>query len=126
MSTHAGEGDRQFSPSEVKDAASQIDPRQRADLLLRDLRSSRSELSPREAQRRLDQYGPNEIHRRARAGHARAGPAVHPPAGIAVVGGGGSSAAGQHRGTGRRDRRRDRPQRGIRAERLRAPRQARQ
>ena len=72
MSTHAGEGDRQFSPSGVKEAASQIDPRQRADLLLRDLRSSRSGLSPREAQRRLDQYGPNEIHRREGAGHARA------------------------------------------------------
>jgi magnesium-transporting ATPase (P-type) len=41
-------------------------------LLVRDLRSSRSGLSPREAQRRLDQYGPNEIRRREGAGHLRA------------------------------------------------------
>ena len=54
------------------DAERTIDPRERADLLLRDLRSSRSGLSPREAQRRLDQYGPNEIRRREGAGHLRA------------------------------------------------------
>jgi magnesium-transporting ATPase (P-type) len=54
------------------ESASPIDPRQRADLLLRDLRSSRSGLSLREAQRRLDQYGPNEIRRREGAGHLRA------------------------------------------------------
>ena len=54
------------------DARRAIDPRERADLLLRDLRSSRSGLSPREAQRRLDQYGPNEIRRREGAGHLRA------------------------------------------------------
>ncbi|MGZ4239826.1 MAG: HAD-IC family P-type ATPase [Solirubrobacteraceae bacterium] len=49
-----------------------VDPLERADLLLRDLRSSRSGLTPREAQRRLDQYGPNEIRRREGAGHLRA------------------------------------------------------
>jgi calcium-translocating P-type ATPase len=54
------------------DAERTIDPRERADLLLRDLRSSRSGLSPREAQRRLDQYGPNEIRRREGPGHLRA------------------------------------------------------
>ncbi len=54
------------------EASSGVDPRQRADLLLRDLRSSRSGLSGREAQRRLIQYGPNEIRRREGAGHARA------------------------------------------------------
>jgi hypothetical protein len=72
MPTHAAEVDRQLSPSELREASSQVDPRQRADLLLRDLRSSRSGLSPREAQRRLDQYEPNEILRREGAGHVRA------------------------------------------------------
>ena len=51
------------------EASRQIDPRQRADLLLRDLRKSRSGLSGREAERRLIQYGPNEIRRREGAGH---------------------------------------------------------
>ncbi|MHB1569663.1 MAG: cation-translocating P-type ATPase [Solirubrobacteraceae bacterium] len=54
------------------ESRAEIDPLERADLLLRDLRSSRSGLSPREAQRRLDQYGPNEIRRREGAGHLRA------------------------------------------------------
>jgi magnesium-transporting ATPase (P-type) len=49
-----------------------VDPLERTDLLLRDLRSSRSGLSLRDAQRRLDQYGPNEIRRREGAGHVRA------------------------------------------------------
>ena len=49
-----------------------VDPRERADLLLRDLSSSRAGLSPCEAQRRLVQYGPNEIRRREGAGHLRA------------------------------------------------------
>jgi magnesium-transporting ATPase (P-type) len=40
------------------------DPEERIALLLRDLRSSRSGLSSREAQRRLEQYGPNELQRR--------------------------------------------------------------
>ena len=58
----------------------EVDPRQRADLLLRDLRSSRSGLSAREAQRRLVQYGPNEVRRRERTGHLRALAAqfIHP------------------------------------------------
>ncbi len=54
------------------EARAGVDPRERAGLLLRDLRSSRSGLSPREAQRRLVQYGPNEIRRREGAGHLRA------------------------------------------------------
>jgi magnesium-transporting ATPase (P-type) len=54
------------------EASPKVDPRQRADLLLRDLRSSRSGLSGREAVRRLMQYGPNEIRRREGAGHVRA------------------------------------------------------
>lgn len=41
------------------------DATERVDLLLRDLRSSRNGLSSREAARRLLQYGPNELHRRA-------------------------------------------------------------
>ena len=62
------------------EAASPVDPQERADLLLRDLRSSRAGLSPREAQRRLDQYGRNEIRRREGAGHLRAlaGQFTHP------------------------------------------------
>src|SRR6188474_3278381 len=45
-----------------------IDPTERVDLLLRDLRSSRDGLSAREAERRLVQFGPNELRRR---GHRR-------------------------------------------------------
>jgi len=41
-----------------------LDPTERVDLLLRDLRSSRSGLSTREAQRRLIHVGPNELRRR--------------------------------------------------------------
>jgi calcium-translocating P-type ATPase len=41
-----------------------LDPTERLDLLLRDLRSSRSGLSVREAQRRLIHAGPNELRRR--------------------------------------------------------------
>ncbi|MGW3472147.1 cation-translocating P-type ATPase [Saccharopolyspora sp. NPDC000995] len=41
-----------------------LDPTERIDLLLRDLRSSRSGLTTREAQRRLVHVGPNELRRR--------------------------------------------------------------
>ena len=41
-----------------------LDPTERVDVLLRDLRSSRSGLSTREAQRRLIHAGPNELRRR--------------------------------------------------------------
>jgi magnesium-transporting ATPase (P-type) len=40
------------------------DPEERVALLLRDLRASRRGLSSREAQRRLQQYGPNALRRR--------------------------------------------------------------
>lgn len=40
------------------------DPEEAADLLLRDLRSSRTGLTTAEARRRLLQYGPNELRRR--------------------------------------------------------------
>ena len=54
-------------------AASQpaLDPEERVDELLRDLRSSRDGLSAREVERRLAQYGPNEIRRREGSGHLR-------------------------------------------------------
>ncbi|MGH2835121.1 MAG: cation-transporting P-type ATPase, partial [Solirubrobacteraceae bacterium] len=42
----------------------QPDPEERVALLLRDLRAARSGLSAREAQRRLTQYGFNELVRR--------------------------------------------------------------
>ncbi len=42
----------------------EVDAQEAAELLLRDLRSSRRGLSAREAQRRLIQYGPNELRRR--------------------------------------------------------------
>jgi calcium-translocating P-type ATPase len=45
-------------------AASQLDPTERVELLLRDLRASRKGLSSREAERRLIHYGPNELRRR--------------------------------------------------------------
>jgi calcium-translocating P-type ATPase len=45
-----------------------VDPRERIDLLLRDLRSSRQGLSMREARRRLVAYGPNELRRERHAG----------------------------------------------------------
>ncbi len=41
-----------------------VDPEERLELLLRDLRSSRTGLSGREAQRRLVQFGPNLLERR--------------------------------------------------------------
>ncbi|UGT67823.1 cation-transporting P-type ATPase [Nocardia gipuzkoensis] len=41
-----------------------IDPTERIDLLLRDLRGSRSGLTAREAERRLVHYGPNMLRRR--------------------------------------------------------------
>jgi calcium-translocating P-type ATPase len=42
----------------------QPDPEERVALLLRDLRATRAGLSAREAQRRFEQYGPNELSRR--------------------------------------------------------------
>ncbi len=43
---------------------STLDPNERIDLLLRDLRASRGGLSAREAERRLLAQGPNELRRR--------------------------------------------------------------
>ena len=46
------------------DGAAAIEPTERVELLMRDLRSSQQGLSDAEAKRRLLQYGPNELHRR--------------------------------------------------------------
>ncbi len=48
-----------------------FDPEERADLLLRDLRTSRSGLSQREADRRLLSYGPNQLERREKRSRSR-------------------------------------------------------
>ena len=45
-------------------AGDQLDPTEQVDLLMRDLRASPAGLSAAEAQRRLIQYGPNELRRR--------------------------------------------------------------
>ncbi len=52
-----------IEPARVQ-ASQEVDVEEAAELLLRDLRSSREGLSAREAQRRLIQYGPNELRRR--------------------------------------------------------------
>ena len=49
-------------PKTPKDAA--LDPEERLDLLLGHLGTHREGLSEREAARRLEQHGPNEIRRR--------------------------------------------------------------
>jgi magnesium-transporting ATPase (P-type) len=43
-----------------------VDPTERVDLLLRDLRTAQTGLTSREAERRLVQYGPNVLERRGR------------------------------------------------------------
>jgi magnesium-transporting ATPase (P-type) len=48
-----------------------IDPEERIDLLLRHLHTDREGLGAREAARRLDQFGRNEISRREGTGHLR-------------------------------------------------------
>ncbi|HEY8501098.1 MAG TPA: cation-transporting P-type ATPase, partial [Solirubrobacterales bacterium] len=51
---------------EGKTPAMAIDPEERLELLLRDLRTSKDGLSEREAQRRLTQFGANLLERRRR------------------------------------------------------------
>jgi calcium-translocating P-type ATPase len=53
------------------DPIGRIDPEERLDVLFRDLATRGEGLAPREAGRRLEQYGANEIRRRQRSGHAR-------------------------------------------------------
>ncbi|MFN8163353.1 MAG: cation-transporting P-type ATPase [Solirubrobacterales bacterium] len=52
------------SPPGAPGGGPAIDPEERIDLLLRDLRASRDGLSEREAERRLLTYGPNRLQRR--------------------------------------------------------------
>ena len=97
------------------DATDHVDPEERTELLLRDLASSPSGLSSREAARRLIQYGPNTLRRRGGPTLAAgAGPAVHASARAAALGGRRAGLGGGHRSGRRRDRRRDPDQRGLR------------
>ncbi len=57
----------QVDPSPVVSGTGQPEPTERIDLLMRDLRSSMQGLSTTEAERRLIQYGPNELTRRGGA-----------------------------------------------------------
>ena len=82
-----------------------VDPREARDVLLRDLGSSSHGLSQREAERRLLQYGRNELVRRgSRQLAARARTPVHPSARAAADGRGAARAGRRHRGPGRRHR----------------------
>jgi hypothetical protein len=49
-----------------------VDPEETIDLLLRHLGTQAGGLAQREAERRLQQHGPNEIRRREGPGHLRA------------------------------------------------------
>ena len=51
-------------PDSTVEAEARVDPTEQVGLLLRDLRASPTGLSAAEAQRRLIQYGPNELRRR--------------------------------------------------------------
>jgi len=76
----------------------QVDATERIDLLLRDLHSSRSGLSSREAARRLLQYGSNELRRRGGTGWPRelARQLTHPLALLLWVAAGLSFAVGSN------------------------------
>jgi calcium-translocating P-type ATPase len=56
-------GSTEVSPQDSVSAS--LDPTEHIGLLFRDLRTGRDGVSQSEAQRRLVQYGPNELHRRA-------------------------------------------------------------
>jgi magnesium-transporting ATPase (P-type) len=62
------EGDE---PTGERPAGERLDPEERIDRLFRHLGTSRSGLSAREARRRLEQHGPNEIERRRGPSHVR-------------------------------------------------------
>src|SRR5512132_4292579 len=49
---------------DARETPAAIDPTERVELLLRDLRASQTGLSSREAERRLTQFGPNLLERR--------------------------------------------------------------
>ena len=91
-----------------------IDPTERIDLLLRDLRGALSGLSSREAARRLDQFGPNVLVRRGGRrgrGSSRGSSCIPSPA---VVGGRGPGVGGRDRRGRSGDRGGDSDQRGVR------------
>jgi magnesium-transporting ATPase (P-type) len=81
---------------EVEAPREAVDPEERLDLLLRHLGTRQGGLAPREASRRLEQHGRNEISRRERVSHVRdlMRQFTHPlalllwgAAGLALVGG---------------------------------------
>ena len=99
-------------PAELGTPAPAPDPEERIELLLRDLRSSRSGLSSREARAPSGAVRPQRARAPRRAALAAgAGAAVHASARAAAVGGRGPGVGGRDRGGGGGDRRRDRDQR---------------
>jgi magnesium-transporting ATPase (P-type) len=58
-----------MSATSIVPAAGEVDPEKRVLTLVRDLRTTRAGLTQREAERRLAQYGRNEIERRGGPGH---------------------------------------------------------
>ena len=101
-------------PSRVGPQAD-VDPEETIDLLLRHLGTRAGGLSQREAERRLQQHGANEIRRREGPGRLRelARQFTHPLALLLWVAAVLALVAG-HRAARRRDRRRDRAQRALR------------
>src|SRR6201993_5201948 len=90
------------------------DPLEPLEELLPDLRASAAGLSGREAARRLEVSGPNELVRRGGAGGAgRAGPAVTRSAGPAAGGGRRAGLGQRHTPANGRDRRGDPAQREL-------------
>jgi magnesium-transporting ATPase (P-type) len=59
-------------PATEEPPSAAVDPEEAIDLLLRHLGTRLGGLEPREAARRLQQHGPNEIRRREGPGHLRA------------------------------------------------------
>ena len=59
-------------PATEEPPSAAVDPEETIDLLLRHLGTRLGGLAPREAARRLQQHGPNEIRRREGPGHLRA------------------------------------------------------
>ncbi|MEA2324433.1 MAG: Cation transporter/ATPase, N-terminus [Solirubrobacteraceae bacterium] len=58
----------------VPEPERRFDPQEPADVLIAHLDASRDGLSAREAQRRLEQFGPNVISRREGAAHCGSSP----------------------------------------------------
>ncbi len=93
----------------------QVNPEERLDLLLQHLGTRPTGLGRRQADRRLQQYGPNEISRREQSQpRPRPRAPIHPSAGVAPLGGGGPGLDRRHHRRGDCDRRRDLRQRDLR------------